>query len=310
MLWTLCLGCLVGSVAFSAPSSQEQTAAIGSLTELPKADQRYYEPGDDFAPIPAPGGNDWLAQHPEPGQTYDAFIASHPQRVDKTRSKIYLLMLQTTPAIPDKLVEQMKACASAYFGMDVLARAEVGVAGQRFTTRINSFTKKQQILSTDVLAYLEKRVPEDAYCLLALTMVDLYPEPSWNFVFGQASLRNRVGVYSFARYEPALEGLSTPENRERLFLLRGCKVLVHETAHMFGLGHCVHFSCVVNGTNRLKETDNQPLHFCPVCLRKLQHCIGFDVRKQYEAQLRFCQTEHLDDEAAWLTKRLSHVSPP
>jgi archaemetzincin len=33
-------------------------------------------------------------------------------------------------------------------------------------------------------------------------MEDLYPEPSWNFVFGQASLNERVGVYSFARYGP------------------------------------------------------------------------------------------------------------
>jgi archaemetzincin len=34
-------------------------------------------------------------------------------------------------------------------------------------------------------------------------MEDLYPDPAWNFVFGQASLRERVEVFSFARYDPA-----------------------------------------------------------------------------------------------------------
>jgi len=32
-------------------------------------------------------------------------------------------------------------------------------------------------------------------------MTDLYPRDSWNFVFGLASLRERIGVFSFARYE-------------------------------------------------------------------------------------------------------------
>mgnify|MGYP000107882883 CR=1 FL=1 len=40
----------------------------------------------------------------------------------------------------------------------------------------------------------------------AVTMTDLYPSEDWNFVFGQASLRNRVGAYSFARYDPAFYG--------------------------------------------------------------------------------------------------------
>ena len=30
-------------------------------------------------------------------------------------------------------------------------------------------------------------------------MTDLYLDDRWNFVFGQASLRGRIGVFSFAR---------------------------------------------------------------------------------------------------------------
>ena len=87
-------------------------------------------------------------------------------------------------------------------------------------------------------------------------MDDLYPEPSWNFVFGQASLGERVGVYSFARYDPAFYGEKRGEDYEKVLLWRSCKVLVHETAHMFGLRHCIYFKCVLNGSNHLKESDS------------------------------------------------------
>jgi hypothetical protein len=32
------------------------------------------------------------------------------------------------------------------------------------------------------------------------------PGPGWNFVFGEARFHDRVGVYSFARYDPAFYG--------------------------------------------------------------------------------------------------------
>ena len=32
-------------------------------------------------------------------------------------------------------------------------------------------------------------------------MTDLYPRDEWNYVFGLASIRERTGVFSFARYD-------------------------------------------------------------------------------------------------------------
>ena len=39
-----------------------------------------------------------------------------------------------------------------------------------------------------ILTFLKKKKPEDAFCVVGITMIDLYPRDSWNFVFGQASL--------------------------------------------------------------------------------------------------------------------------
>jgi archaemetzincin len=63
-------------------------------------------------------------------------------------------------------------------------------------------------------------------------MEDLYPDPRWNFVFGQASVRDRVGVFSFARYDPVFYGESRSSRYQELLLRRSTKVLVHEIASL------------------------------------------------------------------------------
>lgn len=46
--------------------------------------------------------------------------------------------------------------------------------------------------------------------------------------------------------------------------------MAHEIGHMFGLRHCIYFSCLMSGSNHLEETNAKPIEFCPVCIRKLQ----------------------------------------
>jgi archaemetzincin len=164
-----------------------------------------------------------------------------------------------------------------------------------------------QILTGDVLAFLKARLSADAFCLVAITMEDLYPEPSWNFVFGQASLRERVGVYSFARYDPTFYAEPRLVGNEMLVLRRSCKVLAHETGHMFGLAHCTFFNCLMNGSNHLAESDRRPLHLCPVCLRKLQWSIGFDVSERYRVLERVSRAAGFSDEADWFNHRIAKL---
>ncbi len=76
---------------------------------------------------------------------------------------------------------------------------------------------------------------------------------------------------------------------------------------MFGLAHCTYFNCLMNGSNHLVEADRRPLHLCPVCLRKLQWSIGFDVLKRYSALEGICRVNGFTDEADWLTRRLKNL---
>ncbi len=292
---------------FKPPTASEILKAIGSTKELSDNLRKALEPGGDFEPIPIPKSGDWLAVHRETGQRFDEFVKSKPNRPDKIRRKIYLQPLGEFPEGKIPLAERLREYAGAFFALQVETLPSISLSGENITTRTNPYTRNRQILTGDVLAILKRNVPSDAFCVLAVTMEDLYPEPSWNFVFGQASLRERVGVYSFARYDPAFYGQKRGKDYEKVLLRRSCKVLAHETGHMFGLTHCIYFKCSLNGSNHLKESDSRPMHLCPVCLRKLQYSIGFDVVSRYHNILQFYRNVGFKEEVQWIIKRLRWI---
>ncbi|MFH1238944.1 MAG: archaemetzincin, partial [bacterium] len=156
---------------------------------------------------------------------------------------------------------------------------------------------------------LEPNLPGDAFCYLGITMIDLYPNEKWNYVFGEASFRERVGVYSLVRYFPEFWNESESKGSNVLVLRRSCSTLAHETGHMFGIEHCIYYECLMCGSNSLEESDRRPLHLCPVCLRKLQWNIGFNVIKHYEDLEKFYRTNGLTAEADWIKNRLAKINP-
>lgn len=296
--------------AFDPPSKQTRRRALGPVSSVPRRLRKVFEPADDFKPIPKPGPSDWLANHEEPGQTVRQFRAAKPNRPDRKRHTIYLQPIgdfdpQRSPKLAD-----LAAVTEASFGLNVKTLPPIPLKGLRLTTRINKETQKQQLLSTDVLGMLRKQLPRDAYCLLGITMTDLYPQESWNFVFGHASLRHRVGVYSFARYDPAFFGRKRTGDYKQVLLRRSCGVLVHETAHMFGMQHCIYYHCVVNGSNHLEESDAQPLHFCPVCLRKLHLSTRRDPIRRYRKLHKVYTRLKLKQEAEWVARRMKTLGEP
>jgi archaemetzincin len=89
-----------------------------------------------------------------------------------------------------------------------------------------------QLLTSHLLntVLMARRQDRDA-AVLGITAYDLWPGPGWNFVFGQASLTQRVGVWSMARNGDPDE---SPAMR-KLCALRTAMTATHETGHMFGI---------------------------------------------------------------------------
>jgi len=54
-----------------------------------------------------------------------------------------------------------------------------------------------------------------------------------------------------------------------LWAAKVSKGVSHELGHCFGIGHCVFYACVMQGSSGMSEDDRQPPYLCPVCLAKV-----------------------------------------
>ena len=151
-------------------------------------------------------------------------------------------------------------------------------------------------------------------------LYDLYEAKPDLFVAGLASGRERVALFSFARYDPCLtfsqefwhvlstnkrlEKKLSRDERKKIVMGRSCKLLVHEIGHLMGLDHCIHYQCCMNGSGHLEEDFAQPMFLCPICLRKLCKLTNCDVKKRYEDMGKFFDTLDMTEEKSWIGQRL------
>lgn len=306
LLLIFCPG--VRAEGFVPPTAEKRREAVGNLEGLDPVLRRTFSDAGEFESKKAAGAFDWLATHAEPGQTYLEYSQSGAALPKDKRTKLYLLPIGgfDPELAPD--LEKLKAYSSAYFyPLTVELLPVVPDAEVKATSRINPGTGKKQWLTQDILKAMWQKLPADAYAMLSVTMTDLYPNDSWNFVFGHALAERRVGVFSFARYHPAWSGEAADGATKTLVLRRALKVLTHEMGHMFGIDHCIHFQCNMNGANHLEEADTTPMDLCPVCLRKLHHAIGFDPVKRYEKMMAFDAANDLKLEAEWIERRIEVI---
>ena len=303
------LAIAAAQATFRPPDPTARRQALGALRDLPAGLPAALLEDSSFRPIPPPGPQDWLTLHEEEGQTFDQFVASRPSRPDARRRALALLPIGEFPkdaAAPS--LDFLQRFAAAYFGVPAKTLPEISLRATGARWRSGSDAGRQ-LLTSDLMKTLRRRVPDDAFGLLAVTMTDLYPSPEWNFVFSQTSPIDRVSLTSFVRYDPALYG-ERPANPQAAILRRSCQALVHEAARLFGLADCVHYLCAMNGVSGTAEMDTRPLHLCPVCLRKLQWSAGFDAADRYRKLRDLCREAGFDEEERWLEGELDHLKRP
>ena len=234
---------------------REREYALGDLSNLPEPEQNFLnnclEDKKNFAILRPPKSGDWLSEHKE----YNQSVKGWRRRFESTilnqrrlKTKIYLVPLDkellkaevtiSCKAEKLKFLDLLQEYAQIFFkGFTV--HVLDSQPKTKFTSRINEESGRKQLLVSDIYKFLEATFPRDAYCMVGITMVDLYPSESWNFVFGQAFARTGVGVFSFARYDPKFDDdgyddnggvlgakcLSQPNDvTNSLILWRSCKV--------------------------------------------------------------------------------------
>jgi len=238
-----------------------------------------------------PGPSDWLANHPEPGQTFEEYLASRPVGPTKERRTIYVQPLGDFTPAQRKIITLTADFMGRYFNLPVKVKEDLPLSLiPARARRVHPSWGMKQILSTHVLdEVLAPRLPKDAVAYIAFTTSDLWPGEGWNFVFGQASLTERVGVWSIFRN-------GDPEKELRLCLLRTMKTATHETGHMFSIQHCTLYECNMCGSNHREESDRRPIACCPECVAKLWWITGADPVERYRKLAEFCREQGLKAE--------------
>ena len=207
-----------------------------------------------------PEAGDWLAEHFEPGQTFDVYLSSNPNRPTAARTTIYLQPFGDFTAAQELLIDATAELMGLYFGTPVKTQKRIGddaipASARRLHPRWGMKQFYTPYLLDDVL---KPGRPKDAVAVLGLTATDLYPDPKWNFVFGQASLTDRVGVWSLAPLWGRGKGAALQVLRRTLL------VAMHETGHMFGIAHCTAFEC---GHEWLQQPGGERSCAAPLLLR-------------------------------------------
>lgn len=294
----------------STPSAAAEPPAHAKvpLDALPPRVQRAFTATDAFPPLPTPGPGDWLDVNEEELQTPAGYLASEPNWPVPPRNVLYVQPVGPLPAERGPTLDELTRYAHAFFGLEVRVLPTLDPAALAVTQRVHHGAP--QLNATDILDRMEPPLPDDAYCVIAVTWSDLYPDDTYNFVFGLARLTARVGVFSFARLHPDFFGdeAGDPAAVRRLVTRRALAVMSHEVGHMFGIQHCVSFACNMNGSNSLEESDRQPMHLCPVCLRKLHLALGFDPEQRYEALEQQYRRAGLQPEVAWVQRQRAFIA--
>jgi len=266
---------------------------------------------------------DWIPSMRERGQTLNEYLNSRYTKPDETRKKIYLLPMDLVGNFfEEQFYEKIALYINTFYQMDVILMDKIYLDPK--AKNIRDVGGINQYLTKDILALMIPKVPVDAFCVMGLTSFDLYPEKRWNYVFGEATYYQRVGIFSMARLIDEHEineidenevdelinvlaqrtrdyGKRLPEFRtlitrniaKRILsthdtpINRAMKIMTHEIIHMFGIDHCIYYNCLARGMMGVHELDQISFTLCPICIQKLYTAYPFDSKKRLTELLDF-----------------------
>lgn len=231
---------------------------------------------------PEPG--DWLYDHPEKGQTFRQYKTIKPVTVSASQNVIYLQPIGSFTADENEIIKKTAVYLETFFNLKTKVLPVQSDEIIPDTARREDIDWEQLYAPYILNKVLVKNMPEDAIVVMAVTSKDLYPHPQWNYVFGLASYKRRVGVSSLFRYMRT--------NKQKA-LERFIKTASHEVGHMFSMAHCTNAVCLMNGVNSLVEADPIPNRLCSECMNKLSWNLKLDNKARFMALMGYFQQNQM-----------------
>lgn len=275
---------------------------------------------------------DWLVRYNVRPQSCLTFLQKHSSRSDSSSQKIiYYVKIGNF----DKINFNDLLTYSRIFFDDKIIQVlpyDVEICTERAKNSLNvkaiynktcfelkiRYDKKSgnfQIRADSFHDFLTLIRPKGALRLIGFTEYDIYIDESDLFVAGLCNGYLKVGVFSIFRYMPKLnyseenwyEYTLSKNFSHKKWLKQSCKLMVHETCHLLGFGHCVYKDCCMNGSGHLKEDFRQSMFLCPIDLKKLWLLLDFDIKKRYELMKQFFDQKKCSQESKLLTKLIKSL---
>ena len=249
-------------------------------------------------PMDEPSPGEWLSAVKETGQTFEQYVNNKPNKKTKNRNKLYIRPIGNF-SIAEKAVIQLSSKYLEKFYntpveiLDSISTIMIPKESKRIHQNNNQASAKYILDSI-----LSPNIPSDAAAYIAFTKIDLYNNPKKNFVFGLGSLKNRVGVYSLARFGD----LENSHAEDQKYLLRTLKVASHELGHIFSIKHCTAYRCIMNGSNSMTESDSKPVYLCPIDVMKISWNMDIPRIERFEQLETFWEENGFTQTAAFYRK--------
>jgi archaemetzincin len=230
------------------------------------------------------------------GQSFAQFVTRLPDKLIDSYRRVCLVPLGDLTEMQRSLLADTADFLERFYGLPVeilapVSLAEVPEQAQRVREAFGRQLQSSHLLN-DVLLPLRE---DDMAAVVGLTNSDIWGG-DFSFLFGQGSHPQRVCICSVARFGNVDSG----QVDYATCLRRTVGLAVHETGHVFGMPHCIAYSCRMNGSNNLTESDRRPLEYCPECLPKIWWTCGVDPATRFSRLLEFTDEHRLDaDSALW-----------
>ncbi|MBY0487002.1 MAG: archaemetzincin [Flavobacteriaceae bacterium] len=246
--------------------------------------------------LSVPKEGEWLAEHQEDGQSFEKYCAIKPTSISDERNVIYIQTIGKFTPKEHKIVENTVAYVSLFFKLKTLVLPTISENEIPANKKRIKYGIEQLDASYINNKILPSKIPKDGIVLMAITAKDLYPSPSWNYVFGLANYKKRTGISSFNRF--------LTNDDYTLCLDRTIKTAVHEIGHMFSMSHCKHAVCLMNGVNHIVESDSKPNVLCSECLKKLSWNLKYDDKQRLKGLISYLREHDLEKDAVILQQQL------
>lgn len=253
-------------------------------------------------PLGEPRPGEWLSFKDEKGQNFKEYVEYKPVRPSEYKNKIYIQPIGSFNEREDQLMDKLTEYIGLFFQLEVVVLDDMPDSVVPKNSRRYNFGIEQLHSKYILDKVLIPNIPGDAVALSAITNMDLYPRDSWNFVFGQANLKKRVGVSSFHRMH--VVNLESEKDFNQC-LRRIMRTATHEIAHMLSMKHCTTHKCMLNGSNSLDEADQKPLHLCHDCHQKLSWNLKYDSVERFIVLKEFFEQNGFEKEAKYYSQAIA-----